>query len=522
MKKVKVLDCTCRDGGYYNLWNFKIHEINNYLQACYKSKIDIVEIGFVFPKKNLHLGPFAYSKKSLFDKLIIPNNLSICVMINAKDFYNINVNEVNKIFGHSKKNFFKIVRVAINFDEFQKGMEITKSLKKLGYKIGFNLMQAHNKSTNQIKNVGQAVSKFNSIDYLYFADSLGVMDPMYVRFFCKTLRRFWKKDIGIHAHNNKSFALLNSIEAIESGATMVDSTILGMGRGAGNVCTENLLCELKSKKYKYKPENLINILPYFESLKNKYKWGPSYFYHFSSVNNIHPSYIQKVISSPKYNYSQIGKILGNLSKQNSHVFSQDNLDNEVYKSNVSENLPKFNATNFFLNKKILILGSGETGKNELKQVKEFIKKNKPTVLSLNNNPFLNSRYIDFYVCCYDYRVYFELSEILRNKKPVIIPIQKFKKNIGFQLNNKKIINYDLIIKNYSFNSFPEYCEIDKPLALAYALAFCQEANPASVNFAFIDGYKNDIKENKYLTQVINKFEKKNSKKINFITTTILN
>ena len=58
--------------------------------------------------------------------------------------------------------------------------------------------------------------------------------------------------------------------------------------------------------------------------------------------------------------------------------------------------------------------------------------------------------------------------------------------------------------------------------MAYALAFCQEANPASVNFAFIDGYKNDIKENKYLTQVINKFEKKNSKKINFITTTILN
>ena len=80
----------------------------------------------------------------------------------------------------------------------------------------------------------------------------------------------------------------------------------------------------------------------------------------------------------------------------------------------------------------------------------------------------------------------------------------------------------LNFKVYSFNSFPEYCEIDKPLALAYALAFCQEANPASVNFAFIDGYKNDIKENKYLTQVINKFEKKNSKKINFITTTILN
>ena len=53
MKKIKILDCTCRDGGYYNLWNFKISEINKYLLSCSRAGIDIVEIGFVFPKKKI-------------------------------------------------------------------------------------------------------------------------------------------------------------------------------------------------------------------------------------------------------------------------------------------------------------------------------------------------------------------------------------------------------------------------------------------------------------------------------------
>ena len=98
MKKIKVLDCTCRDGGYYNLWNFKIDEINQYLSSCSKAGINIVEIGFVFPAGKEY-GLFAYSQKKLFSKLQIPKNLDICVMINAKDFY-------EKEHGHQIKNFF--------------------------------------------------------------------------------------------------------------------------------------------------------------------------------------------------------------------------------------------------------------------------------------------------------------------------------------------------------------------------------------------------------------------------------
>ena len=321
MKKIKVLDCTCRDGGYYNLWNFKISEINKYLLCCSRAGIDIVEIGFIFPKKKDNYGPFAYSKNNLFKKLQIPDNLNICVMINGKDFYdnekeiNQAKNKIKAIFKKSIFSKFKIVRIAINFDDFENGKEISQELKKLGYKVGFNLMQSHNKNDDQIANVAKTINKWSSVDYLYFADSIGFMDSAYVSHFCKILRKFWKKDIGIHAHNNKSFALSNTLEAIKAGVTIVDSTIMGMGRGAGNVCTESLLIELKSKKYKYKPQYLTNILPYFEGLRNKYKWGPNYFYHLAAVNNIHHTYIQKIMSLDKYDNTWKNNILENLAKK---------------------------------------------------------------------------------------------------------------------------------------------------------------------------------------------------------------
>jgi hypothetical protein len=118
--------------------------------------------------------------------------------------------------------------------------------------------------------------------------------------------------------------------------------------------------------------------------------------------------------------------------------------------------------------------------------------------------------------------FFEISEILKKNKPVIIPLNRFKNNLKFNLKKEKIINYGLIVKEKSFKSFSNHCEIDKPLALTYALAFCKIANPKKISFAFIDGYKDDIKENKYLSKIINKFQKQMNSKINFVTESILN
>ena len=84
-KSLKILDCTLRDGGYYNNWFFKKELVQNYLSSCAKSKIDIVELGFRFSILKKGLGPYAFTTERTINQLIIPNSLKISVMINARD-----------------------------------------------------------------------------------------------------------------------------------------------------------------------------------------------------------------------------------------------------------------------------------------------------------------------------------------------------------------------------------------------------------------------------------------------------
>ena len=88
MDKLKLLDCTLRDGGYYNNWKFKKKLINEYLKVMDGINIDYVEIGFRFIDKIRTKGPCAYSDESFLKSLKIPKNLKIGIMINAADFVN--------------------------------------------------------------------------------------------------------------------------------------------------------------------------------------------------------------------------------------------------------------------------------------------------------------------------------------------------------------------------------------------------------------------------------------------------
>jgi len=519
-KKLNILDCSCRDGGYYNDWQFDIKEINNYLKYCSKLNINLVEIGFTFNKEiNKNLGPFAYSEISFINKLNIPKNIKIVLMINAKDFSpdeNDISNQIKTKF-QKYRNKIYMFRIAIDFDKYFNGKILSKSIHKLGFKVGFNLMQSHDKKEKQIINVLKELKKWNSIECLYFADSLGVMNPKYVKFFCSLLKKYWKKNFGIHAHNNKSLALYNTITAFENGATYLDSTFTGMGRGAGNACTENLLLELTKFGYFYNPHFIEKASAYFERLKKVYNWGPNFFYHYGSDRKIHPTYVQKLISSKRYNRSEIIEILQNLSKSKSSAFSNDMLNNIIHDYKNVKNCN--DISNIFDNQNLLILGSGDTGVSKKEFIKKYIKKERPIVISLNTNPYIKSDLIDYFISCYDYRLFFEVNKILKLNKKIIMPLNSLAKTLPVY-HQKNILNYGLIKKKKRFRSFSKYCELEDPRALSYALLIISQSKIKSISTAFIDGYNNNKVENKLLQKVISSFSNDNKIKINFLTKTL--
>jgi len=296
-KTIKLLDCTFRDGGYYNNWNFDKSTINEYFKTINKCKIKFVELGFRFIDKSKTKGVTAYTKDNFINQLKIPNNISIGVMINAGDLLKKEgitpLEQCKKVFPNVKSKI-KFVRIACHYEEIFKIKSVILWLKKQNFSVGVNLMQISEINFKKIKKVCKYLKPLN-INMLYFADSLGSLNPNTTKKIVNSFRKNWSKDLGIHAHNNLGLALKNSIIANKNGVDWVDCTIHGMGRGPGNLRTEDIVTQVfKQKKITNEVNKLIRKR--FKKMMKKYKWGQNKYYEMAAKYKIHPTYIQRMLS----------------------------------------------------------------------------------------------------------------------------------------------------------------------------------------------------------------------------------
>ena len=149
-----LLDCTLRDGGYYNNWDFEPSLIQDYLDAMESLKIDFVEIGFRSLKNESFNGGVAYSSDSFLNNFDIPNGLidKIGVMVNGSEIVNskTQIACLQKMFNPKNKSPVSLVRIACHIHEFNDCLPAAKWLKKQGYLVGFNLMQVADRSLKEI------------------------------------------------------------------------------------------------------------------------------------------------------------------------------------------------------------------------------------------------------------------------------------------------------------------------------------------------------------------------------------
>ena len=360
MKKLNLLDCTLRDGGYYNNWDFSPELVNNYIDTMSKSKIDVVEIGFRSAFSDPSLGPYAYSTDSLINKVITKATFKIAVMINGKDLIKLNEKNIKTVFVKKNSSKIKYIRIACHFGEVELVIPMSRILKKLGYNIIINFMGAGLRSNKELAAVTNIVNKSKIFDVIYFADSFGNMTPEDVEKKYKIIKKIWKKDVGFHAHNNFGLALANGLKAMQIGINWIDSTVLGMGRGAGNIETETLVYYLKQKKYKYNHQELLELSrTHFQPLKNKYDWGTNPFYYIAALNKIHPTYTQELLTGGRYDSKQIVRGIELLSETNSSKYDFNKLQEvtEIYEDKKNGT---WNADGWCNKNDIIILGAGKS------------------------------------------------------------------------------------------------------------------------------------------------------------------
>ncbi|MGK8472330.1 hypothetical protein ACRS34_15655 [Stutzerimonas stutzeri] len=164
MNEPIVLDCTLRDGGYYNNWNFPEPVINQYLQAMAEAGVDIVELGLRSLANNGFKGACAYTADGFINSLQIPASLQVGVMVNASELVNdVPLEEaLQQLFPNdAAQSPVHLVRIASHIHEFGNALPAVNWLKQRGYMVGFNLMQIADRSEAEIKTLAKLASAYD-------------------------------------------------------------------------------------------------------------------------------------------------------------------------------------------------------------------------------------------------------------------------------------------------------------------------------------------------------------------------
>ena len=299
-KEIKVVDCTIRDGGLMNHWNFDDDFVRTIYKSCVEAGVDYMEIGYKSSEKSYSReenGPWKFCDEKDLRRIVGDNKTGLKLSCMA-DIGRIEYNDIPL----KKDSVIDMMRVACYVHQIDKAIALAEHCMDKGYETTINLMAVSKVSEVDIDEALRDVAK-SRVPVFYIVDSFGSMHCESIEFLArKYLKAMPGKTIGIHAHNNMQLAFSNTITSIIEGCNMLDSTLLGFGRGAGNCHTETLLAFLKNPKFKLKP--IFDVIQnHLIPMQKNIDWGYHIPYLITGMLNEHPkSAMDWMDSSEKYDF----------------------------------------------------------------------------------------------------------------------------------------------------------------------------------------------------------------------------
>jgi 4-hydroxy 2-oxovalerate aldolase len=492
-KSMKILDCTLRDGGYYTNWDFDSKLVDTYIQSMNHLPVDYLEIGYRSNIEKGYLGEYFYLPLYVMERLKSESNKKLVIILDEKD---IRPEEVKDLLSPCI-GLIDMVRLAIDPKNFERAIGLAIAVKAMGFKVGFNVMYmstwknepAFLELLPQIKGIA---------DYFYMVDSFGGVYPEDVKEIYSLVSSRVDVPIGFHGHNNVELALINTLTAIECGATIVDATITGMGRGAGNLKTELLLTALNAKSnLEFDFNMLAKVVDAFTKLQEEYGWGTNLPYMVSGVNSLPQKDVMDWVGKRYYSFNSIIRALQNQSKG-----VEDN-----------QKLPIFQKTDIY--KKAIIVGGGGSVYYHSVAIKKFIQKNPDAIIihASSKNALVFNELNNQQLFCLVGNEGHRMEEIFDGNMPVeaMCVLPPFPRKMGTYIPEK----LESVAFELSKNEFTDKF-VDSHTAIA--LQTVLDLGLIELYFIGYDGYKSGVvdeksqellAENQYLLQrFYNKFDGK--------------
>jgi 4-hydroxy 2-oxovalerate aldolase len=281
----KIVDCTVRDGGLVNNWDFSVEFVQDLYQSLNEAGVDYMEIGYKNSPKLLKgadsAGPWRFLDDG-FLRTVIPHKLNTKLSA-LVDVGRVDENDILP----REESLLDLIRVACYVQDVDKALELVQLFHDRGYETTLNIMALSNVMENQLLEAFELI-KESVVDVVYVVDSYGSLTPNDYNYLVEKFQKYLpNKRLGVHTHNNMQLAFANTLISAEKGVELLDSSVYGMGRAAGNCPTELLVANLKNTKYSIRP--VLDIIEkHMIPLREKEEWGYIIPYMITGMLDEHP------------------------------------------------------------------------------------------------------------------------------------------------------------------------------------------------------------------------------------------
>lgn len=480
MGQIKLLDCTLRDGGYLNDWKFGHDNIVTIFERLVSAQLDIIEIGFLDERR-------VYD----YERSILPDTNSVAVtygdlncgksmIVGMIDYGTCGIDYIQ----FCKDSYLDGIRVIFKKEKMYDAIDFCKKIKEKGYSV---FAQAVSITSYNDVEFAELVALVNDLQPYAFSlvDTYGLLHKQQLEHYFVMADNLLKCKIGLgyHAHNNFQLAYANCIEVLEKKidrTLIIDGTLYGMGKSAGNAPTELLAMYMNEHNSKnYRTHQLLEAIDVtMLDIYRKTPWGYNFKFFLSASNDCHPSYVAYLQDKQKLSVKSINEILVSIDFQKKLLYDEiyiEKLYMNYQKKECDDTESYGRLTALLQGREVLVLASGNNVYAQKDKILEYIAKKEPVVFSVN---FLPQAFNVDFLFMSNAKRYVQMATIF-SKKPENV------KTIATSNITSSTNEFDFIL-NYG-NLLDDAAEMrDNPLFML--LKLFRDSDVSFIALAGFDGY----------------------------------
>lgn len=392
MRKIKLLDCTLRDGGYVNDWRFGYTNTVSIFERLVDANVDIIEVGFLDDRRPFDIDRTIIPDTASADKIYGALNKKNAMVVGMIDFGTCAIENL----AHCSESYLDGIRVIFKKGKMYPAMEYCRQVKALGYRVFSQLVSVTSYTDEELLELINLVNDVKPYA-VSMVDTYGLMDDEWLLHLYKILDDNVEPGIGIgfHAHNNFQLGYSNALAFLKYDGkhdVVVDGTLYGMGKSAGNAPIELVAMTLNDKYGgHYNIDAMLEAIN--ESVMDFYKktpWGYKIFFYLVAKNKCHPNYLTDYETEENLSVSMIDELLSTIEPEDKKLLYDKTVGKSYYEEFIDTHCSDGLATNAFLdfigNRKILLVGPGKNIGLQAGKVQRFVAENNPVIISINYLP----------------------------------------------------------------------------------------------------------------------------------------